>query len=116
MASLGRERQRLQTTIQLAERLRKADDELAEARELTTSDDPEMAAEARSEVERLTTTIRELEDHARPLLIPHDPLDDRPAHRRDPRRHRRRRSRHLRRRPLSHVHALHRAARAGGSR
>jgi peptide chain release factor 1 len=79
MASLGRERQRLQTTIQLAERLRKADDELAEARELTTSDDAEMATEARSEVERLTTTIRELEDHARPLLIPHDPINDRPC-------------------------------------
>lgn len=79
MASLGRERQRLQTTVHLAERLRKADDELGEARELTAIDDAEMATEARNEVERLTTTIRELEDLARPLLIPHDPINERPC-------------------------------------
>lgn len=79
MASLGREHQRLQTTVQLAERLHKADDELAQARELLTVDDAELAAEARSEVSRLTSRIAELEEHAKPLLIPHDPLDDRPA-------------------------------------
>jgi len=79
MASLGREHQRLQATVQLAERLRKADDELVQARELLTTDDAELAAEARSEVTRLTTTIATLEEQAKPLIIPHDPLDDRPC-------------------------------------
>ena len=79
MASLGREHQRLQATVQLADRLRKADDELAQARDLLTTDDAELAAEARSEVTRLTTTIASLEEQAKPLIIPHDPLDDRPC-------------------------------------
>jgi peptide chain release factor 1 len=79
MASLGREHQRLQTTVQVADRLRKADDELAQARELLTTDDAELAAEARSEVGRLTSTIEQLEEQAKPLLIPHDPLDERPC-------------------------------------
>jgi peptide chain release factor 1 len=79
MASLGREHQRLQATVQLAERLRKADDELVQARELLTTDDAELAAEARSEVTRLTSTITTLEEQAKPLIIPHDPLNDRPC-------------------------------------
>ncbi len=79
MASLGREHQRLQNTVQLAAALRKADDELVQARELLTTDDAELAAEARSEVGRLTTTIADLEERAKPLLIPHDPLEDRPC-------------------------------------
>ena len=79
MASLGREHQRLQQTVQVAERLRKADDELVQARELLTTDDADLAAEARNEVTRLTATIVELEERAKPLLIPHDPLNDRPA-------------------------------------
>jgi peptide chain release factor 1 len=79
MASLGREHQRLQTTVQLAERLRKADDELTQARELVDIDDADLAAEARNEVGRLTATIATLEEQAKPLLIPHDPLNDRPC-------------------------------------
>ncbi|MGQ0643078.1 MAG: peptide chain release factor 1 [Gemmatimonadaceae bacterium] len=79
MASLGREHQRLQTTVQLADRLRKADNELVEARELVETDDADLAAEARNEVGRLTTLIAELEAQAKPLLIPHDPLNDRPC-------------------------------------
>ncbi len=79
MASLGRERQRLQSTLQLADRLRKADDELVQARELAAAEDAEMAAEARNEIERLTSTISTLEAQARPLLIPHDPINDRPC-------------------------------------
>jgi peptide chain release factor 1 len=59
--------------------LRKAEDELAQARELTTLDDDEMAAEARREIERLDKTISGLEEQLKPLLIPRDPLDDRNA-------------------------------------
>ncbi|MGQ0538604.1 MAG: peptide chain release factor 1 [Gemmatimonadaceae bacterium] len=79
MAALGREHQRLQATVQLAGRLRKADDELEQARELVDSDEAELAAEARSEVVRLTTAIERLQEQAKPLLIPHDPINERPC-------------------------------------
>ncbi len=48
-------------------------------RELVSVDDPEMAAEARAEVERLEPVIAELEASLTPLLLPRDPLDDRNA-------------------------------------
>jgi peptide chain release factor 1 len=38
-----------------------------------------MATEARAEAERLATEIADLERQLLPLVIPHDPLDDRPA-------------------------------------
>jgi peptide chain release factor 1 len=38
-----------------------------------------MAAEARAEETRLKASILELEERIKPALIPHDPLDDRPA-------------------------------------
>ncbi len=50
-----------------------------QARELVSIDDPEMAAEARAEVDRLDAAIAQLEVDLKPLLVPHDPLDDRPA-------------------------------------
>ena len=65
--------------MELASRLTKAESELAEARELAAADDPEMAAEARAEVHRLEAEIPRLEERIKPLLIPHDPLDDRNA-------------------------------------
>ena len=52
---------------------------LGQARELAASDDPEMALMARSEVARLEQAIAETEIELKPLLVPHDPLDDRPA-------------------------------------
>jgi peptide chain release factor 1 len=63
----------------LGRRLLKSEAELAEARELVTADDPELSAEARREVGSLETRIEELELQLRPLLVPHDPLDDRDA-------------------------------------
>ena len=48
-------------------------------RELVLVDDPEMAAEARDEQARLESSIDALEQRIKPALIPHDPLDDRPA-------------------------------------
>jgi peptide chain release factor 1 len=79
MAALGREHQRLGAVVQLADRLKKLENELAEVRELVLVDDPEMAAEARAEQERLERSIAELEAEIKPALVPHDPLDDRPA-------------------------------------
>jgi len=63
--------------VEMAARLQKSEDELAQVRELVSVDDPEMAAEARAELSRLETTISELETKITPLLLPRDPLDDR---------------------------------------
>ncbi|MFL5606022.1 MAG: peptide chain release factor 1 [Gemmatimonadaceae bacterium] len=79
VAELGREHRRLQPVIELAAQLEKSENELAEARELVSVDDPEMAAEATLEVARLEATIGELEARLKPALLPHDPLDDRNA-------------------------------------
>ncbi|HUQ45741.1 MAG TPA: peptide chain release factor 1 [Gemmatimonadaceae bacterium] len=78
-AELGREHRRLQPVIELAAALERSENELAEARELVSVDDPEMAAEATLEVARLEATIAELEVRLKPALLPHDPLDDRNA-------------------------------------
>jgi peptide chain release factor 1 len=59
--------------------LHRYDDELAQVRELVSVDDPEMAAEARAEEQRLLDHIERTEAAVKPLLIPHDPLDDRNA-------------------------------------
>jgi peptide chain release factor 1 len=79
VAELGREHRRLQPVIELAAQLEKSENELADARELVSIDDPEMAAEATREVARLEATIADLEARLKPALLPHDPLDDRNA-------------------------------------
>jgi peptide chain release factor 1 len=79
LASLGREHQRLTAIVALAKRLEKFDDELAQARELVVVDDAEMAAEARAEVDRVEAAIADAERQLKPLLVPPDPLNDRPA-------------------------------------
>jgi peptide chain release factor 1 len=63
----------------MAARLTKAENELADVRELVSVDDPEMAAEARAEQTRLEQDIADLEAKLLPALIPRDPLDDRNA-------------------------------------
>jgi peptide chain release factor 1 len=78
-ASLGREHQRLLEVVALAKRLAKSDDDLAQARGLVSIDDPELAAEARAEVERAEQEIAAMEERAKPLLIPEDPLNERPC-------------------------------------
>ena len=79
LAELGREHRRLAPLVELAAQFERAERELVEVRELANSDDAEMAAEAKGEVDRLTRLIPELEERLKPLLIPHDPLDDRNA-------------------------------------
>ena len=59
--------------------MEKLDDELAQARELVVVDDAEMAAEARAEVERVELAQADVEKKLKPLLVPPDPLNDRPA-------------------------------------
>jgi peptide chain release factor 1 len=77
MAELGREHARLAPVAQLAARLYRLDDELAQTRELVSVDDAEMAQEARAEMGRLEQEIARIEQQITPLLIPRDPLDDR---------------------------------------
>ena len=63
----------------MARQLRKYEDELAQARELVSVDDPELADEARAEAVRLEALIAQCEQRLKPLLAPRDPLDDRNA-------------------------------------
>ena len=79
MAELGREHQRLVEVLERAARLRKVEDELADARELVGVDDPELAVEARHEVASLEREVAEIEAALPLLLVPKDPLDDRNA-------------------------------------
>ena len=79
LADLGREHRRLAPVVELANRLRKYEDELAQVRELVLVDDPELAEEARAEQGRLEPCIAKLEEQLKPLVIPRDPLDDRNA-------------------------------------
>ena len=65
--------------VELAGRLRKYENELAQVRELVLVDDPEMAVEARAEQARLEHAIAASEKELTPLVIPRDPLDDRNA-------------------------------------
>ncbi len=79
LADLGREHQRLQGVVDLGSRLAKVDANLAQARELVSADDPELAAEARAEIAQMEPEVIRLERELKPLLVPHDPVDDRPA-------------------------------------
>jgi peptide chain release factor 1 len=79
LAELGREHRRLAPLVEMATRLHKDENELAEARELVSADDPELAAEAKREVDKLQSSIAQLEERIKPLLIPRDPLDERNA-------------------------------------
>ncbi len=96
--------------VDMAAELTKSEHELAQARELVSVDDPELAAEARAEVGRAWGA------HRRPGVAAHDGApaarSARRAQRgrRDPRGDRWRRGGAVRRRSLPHVHALLRAA------
>lgn len=79
LADLGREHHRLAEVVAKANRLQKAEQELADAREMANGDDPDFAAEAKAEVVRLEAEVEQLQKALLPLLIPRDPLDDRPA-------------------------------------
>ncbi len=78
MAELGREHNRLQETISLAERLVDSEDRVRQAREiLKTEKDSEMVALAEMEIEEAEPLIEELSEELRYRLIPPDPLDSR---------------------------------------
>jgi peptide chain release factor 1 len=63
--------------MEMAFRLERYENELAQTRELVAVDDPELAAEARAEEQRLRASIDSIEVAITPMLIPPDPLDAR---------------------------------------
>jgi len=79
MSALGRELRHLTPIVEMGRTLTKYDDELAQVRELALLNDVEMADVVREEQSRLEAAIEDLEKRIKPALIPHDPLDDRPA-------------------------------------
>src|SRR5688572_12491647 len=79
MAALGREHRHLQPLVEMGAKVQRYEQELAETRELLRSDDPDMAAEAAAEEARLESALESILEQIKPALIPHDPLDDRPA-------------------------------------
>jgi peptide chain release factor 1 len=78
-AELGREHRRLTPIVDMGAQLDRAEDELGQARELLSTDDADLAAEARAEVARLEPFIAELEASLTRALLPRDPLDERSA-------------------------------------
>ncbi len=79
LRSLGREHTRLAPVVRLAERLARLEDELAQARELADEADPELAALARADLNRLPPEISALSEELHELLLPQDPHDARDA-------------------------------------
>jgi peptide chain release factor 1 len=79
LQSLGREHARLVPVVRLAERVKRLQSELDQARELANEADPELAALARADLERLPPDLAALTAELQELLIPRDPHDDRDA-------------------------------------
>jgi peptide chain release factor 1 len=79
LKSLGREHTRLAPVVRLAERLSRLQGELAQARELAGESEPELAALARADLDRLPGEIDALSEELHRLLLPRDPHDDRDA-------------------------------------
>ena len=77
--ALGREHTRLAPVVRAAERLRRLQGELYQARELATEADPELAALVADDLARLPAEISATEAELHDLLLPRDPHDDRDA-------------------------------------
>ncbi|MBD3235553.1 MAG: peptide chain release factor 1 [Candidatus Eisenbacteria bacterium] len=77
---IGREHARLEKLLGLMDAYRQARDGLAEAREIIAhSDDAELVALARSEVEALEEAEAQQAEALKHALVPHDPADDKSA-------------------------------------
>jgi peptide chain release factor 1 len=79
LRKLGRERAELQPIVEVGERLEEAIHQLEGARALEGSDEEELRSLARQEAAELVERIDELSRTARRLLIPKDPMGERPA-------------------------------------
>jgi peptide chain release factor 1 len=79
LKALGREHTRLAPVVRLADKLTRLTGELEQSRELADEADPELAALARADLERLPAEIDALAGELHRLLLPRDPHDDRDA-------------------------------------
>ena len=77
LKSLGREHARFVPIVRAAERLSRAERELAEAREAANASDPDLVTMAKEDLDRLPEEITALRAELRSLLLPRDPHDDR---------------------------------------
>jgi len=75
LANLGRERAELEEVVDAYRVYQVTEQELAEAQEMASDADPEMATMAGDEVKRLRTERDELTARLRNLLVPKDPND-----------------------------------------
>jgi peptide chain release factor 1 len=76
-AALGKEKSELEPLVRAYRAWRTVQDQLAEARQLLASDDPEVRTLAEAEVAELAPKTGELELEIRNLLLPKDPRGDR---------------------------------------
>jgi len=79
LTTLGQEHARLVPIVRTAERLRRLEDELAQAREMAQEADPELVALARTDLGRLPSEVDSTRAELHALLVPRDPIDDRDA-------------------------------------
>src|SRR5689334_8532933 len=79
LQALGREHAHLAPIVRLADRLKRLDSELEQARELAGEADPELVALARADMSRLPPEIDATTAELQELLVPRDPHDDRDA-------------------------------------
>src|SRR4051812_37127541 len=70
LARLTKERAGLEEIVAVYRRFKIAQRELEEAREMGTSEDVEMRALAKEEIERLRTTLEELKQELTLLMLP----------------------------------------------
>jgi len=79
MSKLAKERASLQTVVAAFNELRTAQQDLVDAKALSSDADQEMAAMAREEIPDLTKRIAAVEEHLKQTLLPKDPNDDKDA-------------------------------------
>ncbi len=77
LKSLGREHARSVPIVRAAEKLFRAERELAEARDAANAADAELVAMAKEDLARLPDEIALLQSELRELLLPRDPHDER---------------------------------------
>ncbi len=79
LTALGREHARLAPIVRLGERYLRLLEERAQAKELVASEDPELSALARADLDRLEAELGRTEPELEELLSPRDPLEGRNA-------------------------------------
>jgi peptide chain release factor 1 len=77
MAALGRERAELEPIVAAYREYRQISDQISQAQELSTGDDPELRVMAQQEIEELQPRLAELETRLKAMLVPRDPRDKR---------------------------------------